>query len=619
MTPVTTMPIARLALIFSVGRGVALWRTEFSHPNYAPRVRRSERGREDGPHDGARSFQWTAAVKVLAAYVLRYAAWGRRGRAGLCPILEGERGTPAATLNYALSKQPGWLCGMFGADDQGSAFLPDILKRINPDLKLGEGVPVKLWLDPGTLPPEQVEIVRMNRQVEDPQEMEDMAEAIESTCRPPGGRPTTILSLRIPGNIQDWTDDRRDQIKRLLQNLGFEDAEIIHVESGSIKLTLRLPSKQAERLFWAANAGELQSLGKVTCKYAPIQDQEPALAVPGEVTAQPSARCSLLVVDDEPMILSMLVRLFSHDYEVLTAASAAAAQRILEQRAVDLILTDQRMPQRTGVQLLEWVRQHHPRTVRLLMTGQAELDDAIEAINRGQVYQYLLKNWRIEELEGVLRNAAEKSQLEQRHNALLAELEQRVHVRTRELEQANKQLRHRARELERLVMVDSLTGLYNSRTITNLGIAELKRHNRYRHPLTIGILDVGDGFPTDQQPVQTEGVGTSAVLRRVGPHPQLDVMREVDSLGRVGGEEFLIIARETNREGAVGLAERVRATVAATPTVIQGKSVSITASLGLAVAEEDTQTDYDTMYKVATSALQEAKKAGYNRFVLHSM
>ena len=80
---------------------------------------------------------------VLAAYVLRYAAWGQaRGVLGSRPILEGERGTPAATLNYALSKQPGWLCGMFGADDQGSGpSCPISLSRINPDLKLGEGVP----------------------------------------------------------------------------------------------------------------------------------------------------------------------------------------------------------------------------------------------------------------------------------------------------------------------------------------------------------------------------------------------------------------------------------------------------------------------------------------------
>ena len=78
------------------------------------------------------------------------------------------------------------------------------------------------------------------------------------------------------------------------------------------------------------------------------------------------------------------------------------------------MLTDQQMPRRTGVQLLEWVREHSPRTVRLLMTGYAELEDAVEAINRGHVYHYLLKPWRTEDCCQILRNAAEKFTLERK-------------------------------------------------------------------------------------------------------------------------------------------------------------------------------------------------------------
>ena len=94
-----------------------------------------------------------------------------------------------------------------------------------------------------------------------------------------------------------------------------------------------------------------------------------------------TTKCSVLIVDDEPYILPTLAALISRDFEVLTASSADAAQAILERRSVDIILTDQRMPRRTGIQLLEWVRQNRPQVVRLLMTGFAELDDAIDAIN----------------------------------------------------------------------------------------------------------------------------------------------------------------------------------------------------------------------------------------------
>src|SRR5437588_10681014 len=89
-------------------------------------------------------------------------------------------------------------------------------------------------------------------------------------------------------------------------------------------------------------------------------------------------RCSLLVVDDEPYILSALAGLLSAEFEVLTADSAAAAQAHFASRDIDIILTDQKMPRVSGVQLLEWVRQQSPKTIRLMMTGFAELEEAVD-------------------------------------------------------------------------------------------------------------------------------------------------------------------------------------------------------------------------------------------------
>ena len=90
---------------------------------------------------------------------------------------------------------------------------------------------------------------------------------------------------------------------------------------------------------------------------------------------------------------------------------------------VDILLTDQRMPRRTGVQLLEWAREHAPRTIRLLMTGFSELEDAIEAINRGNVYYYFIKPWRPDDLLQILRNAADKLHLEEKREQLLRQLQ----------------------------------------------------------------------------------------------------------------------------------------------------------------------------------------------------
>jgi diguanylate cyclase (GGDEF)-like protein len=328
-------------------------------------------------------------------------------------------------------------------------------------------------------------------------------------------------------------------------------------------------------------------------------------------------KCSLLVVDDEPYILPTLAALLAADFEVITVDSADAAQEVFARRPIDLILTDQKMPRRTGVQLLEWVRDHHPRTVRLLMTGYAELEDAVDAINRGHVYYYLLKPWRTEELQTILRNAAEKFNLEQKQDQLLEELrqlnrdlEKRVAERTRELEEANHLLQQRTRELERLALTDPLTGLFNRRAMDELARFELKRHARYPSPLTLGFIDVDHFKRINTDYLLTGGDEVLRGLARI----LTSSLREVDSVGRVGGEEFLVIARETNEDGAHRLAERIRSTVANTAIDYHGHSITITVSLGLAVADVGVPADYQEMNEVAASALNYAKKMGRNRF-----
>jgi len=334
------------------------------------------------------------------------------------------------------------------------------------------------------------------------------------------------------------------------------------------------------------------------------------------VTAE---KCSLLVVDDEPYILPTLTALLADEFDVLVADSAEAAREVMSRRPVDIILTDQRMPKQTGVQLLEWVREHRSQTVRLLMTGYAELEDAVEAINRGHVYYYLLKPWRTEELMQILRNAADKVRLERSRDELLEqlrrlnlELERRVGERTRELEESNGLLQQRTSELERLILIDPLTTLFNRRAVEGLAQAELRRHNRYGNPLSIGIIDV-DYFKRINTEFDLPG-GDEAL--KALAQILTTSLREVDSVGRIGGEEFLVIAREATAEGAAALAERIRSTVAGTVIEYRRRRISITVSLGFAVAAEGVQADYTQMYELAAAALTAAKSQGRNRFVI---
>ena len=165
------------------------------------------------------------------------------------------------------------------------------------------------------------------------------------------------------------------------------------------------------------------------------------------------------------------------------------ALRAFGERDFDLILSDQRMPGMDGVELLEWVRQHRPKTIRLLMTGFAELEDAVQAINRGHVYRFLFKPWRLPELLQTLKDAAKACQLEHSHELLVAEvrrlnteLELRVRQKTRELEEANRQLHQRNLMLERLALTDELTGLPNRRAMDQILQSEIRRRARSPAP-----------------------------------------------------------------------------------------------------------------------------------------
>ena len=326
-------------------------------------------------------------------------------------------------------------------------------------------------------------------------------------------------------------------------------------------------------------------------------------------------RCSLLVVDDEPYILSTLTALLNNDFEVLTADTAQAAQALFAQREIDLILTDQKMPRFSGVQLLEWVRQHHPKTVRLLMTGFAELEEAVDAINRSQVYRYLFKPWRAEDLLETLHSAAHSFIFERAHEELLVELENRVAQRTKELEEANHELEQKNKMLEKLALTDPLTGLPNRRAMDRLTERELRRRDRYPSPLSLGLIDVDHFKEINARYLLPGGDKVLVDLARV----LLSSLRNVDLMGRIGGEEFLVIAPETNMEGAEVLGERIRSTVERGIFSYKEEIIPVRVSIGFVVAEVGVSADYEYMKHVAAAALAQAKVTGRNRCIIYPL
>ena len=115
----------------------------------------------------------------------------------------------------------------------------------------------------------------------------------------------------------------------------------------------------------------------------------------------------ILYVDDEEKSLKYFSRYFSRDYKILTALNTAEARAILDEKAAEIgvLISDQRMPVEKGVELLKYSRETYPHIIRLLTTAYSDLNDAIEAVNRGEILRYIPKPWDINFLELEIRQA----------------------------------------------------------------------------------------------------------------------------------------------------------------------------------------------------------------------
>ena len=164
---------------------------------------------------------------------------------------------------------------------------------------------------------------------------------------------------------------------------------------------------------------------------------------------------TVLFVDDEVNILRALQRMFrSEPVSLLTASTPEQALTLVEREDVHVVVTDQRMPEMTGVDLLASIRERNPQIVRMLMTGYTEMDIAVDAINRGEIFRLITKPWHDEELKATLRQAFDHYDLKgeiKRLNQVTREqnfkfqdmnknLEEKVRERTQQLAEKNEEL-----------------------------------------------------------------------------------------------------------------------------------------------------------------------------------
>lgn len=132
---------------------------------------------------------------------------------------------------------------------------------------------------------------------------------------------------------------------------------------------------------------------------------------------------NVLIVDDEELVLKSLQRVFRKEgYNMYFASNAQKALEIMEDVPIDLILSDQRMPGMTGTELLKIVKEKWPDTIRVIISGYADFEAVLSAINEGEVYRFITKPWEDNSLRALVRRALEQGKVVKIFNKLVEQI-----------------------------------------------------------------------------------------------------------------------------------------------------------------------------------------------------
>jgi DNA-binding NtrC family response regulator len=169
-------------------------------------------------------------------------------------------------------------------------------------------------------------------------------------------------------------------------------------------------------------------------------------------------KSKLLLVDDEPNLTSALVRsLDRSQFEIFTADSAQKGLMILAGNDIDVVVSDERMPGMTGSQFLTEVRKQWPNTIRMILSGQADLEAAVRAINEGEVYRFLLKPCHPKELQMTILQGLQQKKLVAQSRKLLQE-HQKTQNLLEELEKASPGITKIEMDEDGAIMMDDSEG-----------------------------------------------------------------------------------------------------------------------------------------------------------------
>lgn len=339
---------------------------------------------------------------------------------------------------------------------------------------------------------------------------------------------------------------------------------------------------------------------------------------------------TIMIVDDEESHLSSMESLLSEDYHIITAKDGQEALDMITSmenpESISLIISDQRMPRLTGIELFEKLLNILHKTIRILLTGYLDIPVIIDAVNKSQIYQFMQKPFEPEDLKLRIKSAIEAFE----NGRKLDEYRLTLEERNKELERKNKELVEAKRKLEESILIDPLTGLRNRFYIQKFIHSEISKIQRYhesdltdrqnpvhsQNDLVCLILDPDD-FKSINDTFGYE-VG-NMVFKELAEILEKEC-RQSDILVRWSGDEFLIAICCTDRKQASQQAERLRQAVENHRFDIgQEKTCRLTCSIGFApypfLPKQPGLINWERVIHLAIIGLHAAKNFGGNACV----
>lgn len=294
----------------------------------------------------------------------------------------------------------------------------------------------------------------------------------------------------------------------------------------------------------------------------------------------------ILVCDDDPadrkLVRTYLREVADREIVILEAGERAEIREALDKGRIDLVLMDNQMPEKSGMEWLAEISEKRMAPV-VMLTGSGSEEVAVQALQEGAVGYLPKGSLSKEKLVEAIDAALKKWRLMQ-------------------------QSRANQEELERLANFDSLTGLHNRRAILHRLDEHIKQVRRYEGELSLIMLDIDYFKKVNDQYGHLIG---DEVLENVAVLMQQNV-RNTDSVGRYGGEEFIVVLSETDLSSALIVAERLRNAIeAAEMRGSEGNMFGITVSQG--VSSYKPGEDKQSLISRADDALYRAKQNGRNR------